>query len=385
MAVIETGEATSPCPDDILIIGGGRWARQIVDVVCSLVPPSVGVVLDSRRNADAMTAWAQAHGLGGRIQVSSAWPPTFVSRSTAVIVANAARDHDMAAAWAISSGLPTIVEKPIALTAATARHLTELARDRNVRFAAAHVFLFARYLENFATLVLGGGQVESLLIDWADPVCEERYGERKTYDAGLPVFADVLPHIVSIADGLGYGPPMSCRRVRVRRGGAAVQLELTAGGMLCTVNMERNAERRRRILQASVSGEVLQLDFSKEPGTIDRGNSSKTADSYWDSKMRPVASMLLAFLKWAAGGERDARLDAGPGLQACKLIDQVSEMYREDLMPWLFARLAQPGIVDKDLRYALAERLQADGPLHTAELDRQINAIRARPSLLSAS
>lgn len=377
MIIIDTEEGPSPCPDSIAVIGGGRWARVLVDVLCGLVPPSVAISVHSRRNTGSIAAWAAAGGLGKRVQLSSAWPRSLFGGSGAVIVANAARDHQAAVEWALSAGVPALVEKPIALSLSAAQRLVDLARDRNVCLAAAHVFLFARYLENFAKLV-ATGRIESLHIDWADPESEERYGERKQYDPSLPVFSDWLPHVVPIAGALLPGLPDNCRRLEVRRGGAALELELMAGSIPCTVRMERNAKRRQRLVHAFVGGEMFQLNFSTEPGTICRDSSTMTGDQYWDSRKRPVARMLIAFLKWAAGGERDSRLDIVPGLQACKIIDQTLEMYSSVLMPWLIAKLATPGTVDEDLRYALAELLQAEDPISTVELDRRLNTLTGR-------
>lgn len=366
------------CPDRIAVIGGGRWARVLVDVLCGLVPPSVAISVHSRRNTGSMVAWAEARGLSNRVWVSSVWPPSLPVGSGAVIVANAARDHQMATEWAISLGVPTMVEKPIAVTVASAQRLVDLARDRKVRLAAAHVFLFATYFENFSKFVANAGPVESLHIDWSDLESEERYGERKQYDPSLPVFSDWLPHVVPISGTLLPSVPDNCRRVKFYRGGAALELELMAGSIPCTVRMERNAERRQRIVQASAGGEIFRLNFSMEPGTISRDSLITSGDRYWYSGKRPLARMLTAFLDWAAGGERDDRLDIGIGLRACKIIDQTSEMYRSALVPWLIGRLAAPGPIDEDLRYALSELLQAEGPLSAGELDRQISAVTSR-------
>ncbi len=378
MTVVETQNGTTRCPDHIAIIGGGRWARQLADSLCRLVAPSVGVSVHSRHDIDSLAAWADAHGWTRRLQLSSAWPERLSAEAGAVIVANAARDHEAAVAWALDAGLPVMVEKPIALTGIAARRLAELARDRDVLLAAAHVFLFARYLENFSKLIVDGEAVDLLHIDWADPAMEERYGERKQYDPSLPVFSDWLPHVVSIAGACLPQLPYACRKLEVRRGGAALELELTAGSVPCVVRLERNAERRRRICRVSVAGEMFQLDFSTEPGTIRRGSAVVPGDSHWHSSMRPVSRMLVAFLNCAAGGDQDARLDVGPGLQACGIIDQVSDMYRSALLPWLAARLAARATGDEDVLYALAELLQADGPVETSELERQIKVVSSR-------
>jgi predicted dehydrogenase len=380
MATIEVEDGRARCPDSIAIIGGGRWARVLARVLCEIVPGPVAISVHSRRNAGSMAAWVEAQGLGKRIGLSSAWPDSMPASPGAVVVANAARDHEVAVEWALSAGVPVLVEKPIAPTFAAARRLADGARASGVRLGAANVFLFARYLENFARLLADARGMESLRIEWTDPRGEERYGEPKRYDSSLPVFADWLPHVVSIAGALLPVPPEYCGSLRVERGGAALHIELTGGSVPCAVTMERNADRRRRILRARAGGEDICLDFSTEPGAITRGSSRAIGDQYWSSRRRPVARMLAAFLGWAAGGERDPRLDVEPGLRACRIIDQTSAMYRPSLLRWLNDRLAAPVSLEENLVYALTELLQADGPLPGAELDRRMDVVLARLS-----
>jgi predicted dehydrogenase len=349
-----------------------------VEVLCGLVPSTVAISLHSRHNTKAIAAWANDREWAKRIELSSTWPQSFASGSSAAIVVNAARDHEAAVEWAIRARLPVLVEKPIALTFAGAQRLAELARDQDVRLAAAHVFLFAGYLENLSRLVADAGEVESLEIDWTDPEGETRYGERKRYDSSLPVFADWMPHVVSIAGALLPTLPEYCKSLRVGRGGAALDLELVAADVPCTVRLERNADRRRRVIRVRAGGADLHLDFSSEPGTITRGSSSFTGDRDWESGAHPVARTLAAFLRWAAGGELDHRLDIGTGLRACRIIDQVTGIYRLAVMAWLSSRLATAVSVDNDLRYALSEFLQSEGPLSATELDCRINRLTAR-------
>ncbi len=375
MGATERDQGHAPYPDQVAIVGGGRWARVLVDVVSSLVPPSIGISVHSRSNASAMSAWADARGLGKRIQLSRDWPRPSGSGSCAVLIANAARDHEAAVEWALSFGFAVLVEKPLALTAAAAQRLADLAHERKARFAAAHVFLFARYIENYSSILAETGPIESLRIEWTDPSSEERYGESKRYDASLPVFADWLPHVLSIVGALLPRAVESCRTVEVRKGGAEVKLELIAGDVPCVVRMERNAAQRRRIINAFCGKELIQLDFSTEPGTITHGSSAITGDPHWGSSMHPAPCMAAAFLRWAAGAESDARLDIASGVRACKIIDQVQTPYRSAVIPWLVSRLSGSLTLDDDLRYTLAEVLQTEAPLTQGQVEQQILAL----------
>ena len=68
-------EIPSICPEHVVVIGGGRWARVYLEVLCSFISPSVKLSVHSPRNSESMLKWASVCGLAGRIQVFSRYPP----------------------------------------------------------------------------------------------------------------------------------------------------------------------------------------------------------------------------------------------------------------------------------------------------------------------
>lgn len=374
--MIDSEKGSAPCPDSIAVIGGGRWTRVLTEVLWGLVPSCVAISIHSLHNAESMSTWVSARGFGQRIHVSSEWPQLLAERSSAVIVANAARDHERAVEWALSAGVPVLVEKPIALTSEASQRLANLATSKNTCFAAAHIFLFARYIENFSKLVAEAGGARFLRVLWMDPQFENRYGEQKKYDPGLPVFADWLPHVLSIVGSLTSSMPQRCEKLEFMRGGAQLELQLMLGNIPCSVQLIRNGDRRQRLIEVDTEQKLLRIDFSREPGTITSGYTTMIGDQDWEVKKRPAARMLIAFLRWAAGGERDNRLNIEIGLQVCQVIDQTAGMYRSVLIPWLIDRLTSQGQVDDDLRYALSEMLQSEGSLPATVIEQQIGRVR---------
>lgn len=314
-------------PESVAVIGGGRWTRVLTEVLCGLTPPSVEISVHSLHNAEAMSAWAKEKGFGRRIQVLPEWPRFPSGKYHAMIVANAARDHEKAIEWALFAGIPVLVEKPITVTAAASQRLVNKAKSQNVRFAAAHVFLFARYLENFSRFVFKSGNIRRLCVCWIDPRLEERYGERKQFDPSLPIFADCLPHVLSMIGVLLPNLPQQCKNLKILRGGARIELELRVGDVPCNVQLERNSDKRQRTIEVDTTQQMLKLDFSKEPGIIVSGSETIDADPDWMLKERPLTRMLRAFLQWAVGGEFDSRLDIEIGVRANRVIDQVSDLY----------------------------------------------------------
>jgi predicted dehydrogenase len=365
-------------PARVLLIGGGRWARVYLEVLSGLVPAAVEISVQSPHNAVGMRSWLDARGLGGRVKVSDVEQP--MQPGTAVIVVNAARDHYATARRALESGADTLVEKPVALGAGEARDLAAAASASGARLAAAHVYLFASFIDSFAGRVASLDGVDELHVDWADPSKETRYGEVKRFDEGLFLGADCLPHVVPVLTRVLGRPVTDCRQVRPERGGARLDLELAASGIRCPVRLERNAADRRRRFTAVRQGRRVELDSAREPGTLSIAGETSNAAPDWGHTPTPLTSMLDAWLRWAAGGRPDPRLDFGAAIASCEIVDQAAHACREALRPWLVAKLASADRNDADLRYMVAELLQKDGRLAAKEVERRFGLLIERTS-----
>lgn len=368
--------------DQVVILGGGRWARVMTEVVCNLLPGDTPLTVCSPRGVDALTAWAVERGLDGRISVAGQWPEALVPGRTAVIVANAARDHAAAGRWALERGAAVLVEKPLAVSRQQARDLADLANRQGRLLAAAHVLRFTRYLTTFARMLPPWEGICSATLEWVDAVGERRYGEAKLYDPSVPVFMDCVPHAVSVLQSIFGVLPEPAALPIVEAGGARVTVSLSTGGRTCHVIVQRNGPHRLRRLTVRTASDTALLDFSTEPGVIRLGKKEVCADPYWDVAPRPLASMLKAFLVAAAGGELDSRLNLDTALTACAITEAVTPAYQAALLPWLRDRLLSAQGLDDDVEYALAELLQADGRLADAELT--MRAIRFRQRLRDA-
>lgn len=374
----ENRENYSTCPDNIAVIGGGRWSRVFIGVLCDLVHPSVGISAHSQHCAESMMNWASDIGIEDRVRFSSEFPHFLDSESNAIIVVNAARDHEKAVEWALSANIPVLVEKPIALSSGASQRLSEIAQLRNVRFAAAHVFLFAGYITHFSKLVAEEGKIEFLRILWSDPQFESRYGESKQFDQSLPIFADWLPHVMSILSAIVPNLPEKCEKMKFQKGGAHLELEFMCGDIPCIVELIRNSDKRQRTIEAFTGKKKIQLDFAKEPGIITSGSATMSGDMHWDVKKRPVAQMLTSFLQWAAIGKEDGRLNISLGLQACKIIDQIYDIYCSARNSWLISKLDFPVNLDDDLHYSLCEIFLYNGRLSKINLEQKIEQVRRK-------
>jgi predicted dehydrogenase len=299
--------------------------------------------------------------------VTSELADLVASRPRAVIVANAARDHARAVEWALDARLPTLVEKPFTDSADDTARLVARARRDGTPLCAAHVMMFAGYLESLARRV-SARVPDALRIEWRDPREEVRHGERKRFDASVPVYLDCLPHVVSVLSLLWPRATLRGELLDVERGGARVRLQLRVDAAVCEVTLERNAaERARRITLEGTP--AVDLDFTREPGELRLDGIAVGADPDWSSRPRPMTAMVAAFIAVVAGATPDPRLDADIAVHAGQLIDWAAPLYNSRRLSWLEEALVSRPDSDDESRYALAELLQSRGRLEPELLE----------------
>src|SRR5262245_53080543 len=169
----------------LALVGGGRWARVLAGVLLEVTPATAQIDIHTASNPTGTGDWSVRHGFN-RVRVVTGWPEFHAgNRPDAVIVANAARDHTKAAGAALRARIPTLVEKPLALSERDARDLVELASRQGALLAVSRVLLFVHSLERFASQVAARAPAKSARFAWSDPQTEMRHGEAKRYDASI--------------------------------------------------------------------------------------------------------------------------------------------------------------------------------------------------------
>lgn len=346
----------SVAPNNILIVGGGRWARALLYSLRAMSLPNSQIFVRSARNQAGMAAWLKEYWLDHQVSVTTDWPLSFTGDSSAcVIVANAAHDHEEAIRWALTQGFPVLAEKPVALSEDGLRQLMAEAQMAKVPLFPAQVFLFAPWFEVFAAEVAAKGGARAVDIEFEDPASEMRDGESKSYDPSVPLFVDWLPHATAILSTLLPTLDGDCERVEFGNGGTSLVLFLRISGLPCCLRFRRNGLTRKRVVSVSAERSIrLHLDFSLEPASMFVNGKSLASDPSWLEKPRPLAAMLTAFFSSVVTGVSDPRFGLDAALCAGRLMDQVRPLYRTALLPWLNAEL-ESGQVGDELIYALNE------------------------------
>lgn len=338
----------------ISVIGGGRWARTIASVLCGLPGRADRITMHSPSNAAGLQAWVAQSQFAGRLSALDAWPASGAGpeRPDAVIVANRAEDHFEAAAGILASGIPVLAEKPVALSRGHIEELNNIAKANGTIFGASHVFLFARYIEAYAAAVGSLGRIQGLRLVWTDGASDIQRGEAKSYDPAVTLFDDVLPHIVAIVGELQLHD-LALMSLDVGGGGARLVIEAQANGRPVSMLMARNDQGRRRRIEVETENGVASLDFTAEPGFIEIAGRRVNGDPQWDTALRPLGTMLSAFIAAAEGAPLDPRLSPDRAIASAALADAIRGRYIVHQVEWLEKRLGEP--LNSALLYALAE------------------------------
>jgi hypothetical protein len=309
----------------------------------------------SPRNEFGMRQWLESRSYAREIKVVDSWAKVYGEGPSLVLVANQAREHAATIEIALRLGHRVICEKPLALNLPEATSVVELGERLERPVLAANVYLFAEYLRHFAQLVTEHGRLEHVSIDWADPLDEWRYGERKTVDHSVDVVADVLPHALCLLSFLGIDRDTRIRDLAVERGGAKVLLHLDSERCPVTVRLERNASNRRRAVIATTASGSVGLDFAREPGQL-RTNDGVivSACDEWAELPTPLTQIVSAAWLDVTEGVHDGRLSTEIPHRACRLRDELSPVY-ERLRSLSIARLLEVSPDSPDLAYGIEE------------------------------
>jgi predicted dehydrogenase len=278
----------------------GRWHAHAIRHVGSRV---VAVVDPDVRRAQSLAAL-----LPDRPIVASDLGQAIRDHGVDVVhVCSPLATHDAIARVAIGSGIPALVEKPLAPDAAAAEALHTLAEERGVLLCPVHQFLFQPGIlaAQRATASLGALRQVDLI------ACSA--GADGASDAEREAVAlDILPHGLALAHRL-VGAALGRVGWRVGQGAAG---EIRAMADVAEVSIFLSVSMRARPTENSLTmrcdGGTVRANLFHGYATIERGTSSRL-----DKVGRPFVGSSQALGAAAANlvGRALRREPAYPGLR----------------------------------------------------------------------
>lgn len=349
-------------PDHLVIIGGGRWARVYIETIIKIVPSDTLISIYSEKNVKGMNAWAKKLCLQNRIRISNKLPYFKKNKNNAVIISNAAKDHARFVRWGIKKKARILVEKPLALDFNIAGQLVELAKKDNVYLASAHVFNFSESIKSLKNLLGKDDCIKSINITWTDCTSEVRYGDKKTFDPSLTVLEDIFPHIFSIFNVFTKIKKWTYKsgNLKFLRGGSKLKASLLINNILCSFEIARNSNARKRIIKIFTNRGFIQLNFS---GEKDIFYSDYLKNNLKDTGgVGSLSRMINYFFKYGTHQKVKNLLDVRESLLAIKIIECISIDYYLSKNCWLAKEILKNDKKNINILYALRELIEKRNP-----------------------
>jgi predicted dehydrogenase len=322
--------------DTWLIVGGRRWARIVATELCQLLPPSASIHLLGSPDDAELLAWWGGSPLRQQIKIVDHPVPCHYPMVGVALIVNSAYQHRSAIENAFSAGYNVVSEKPMTLSRDESQQLLSRATELGLKLFSANTYLFSNYLSVFKRDWLDGRKITEIHLTWADAAGERRYGQMKSYDSGVPVIFDVIPHIASIVLATHGDVIIDRAQLAVRRGGSEVIAQFECGETVVSANMSRNSTRRVRLARFSGPASEVAIDFSVEPGTVSLNHGEAVcADPGWQTKRKPLAEMLHSVQLYFESGEMDDRLSPNAALLGNDMIDRVAASYVQQQIDFL--------------------------------------------------
>ena len=300
----------------LAVVGGGRWGRVIVSVLSQMEIPFDAIIVVSKVSSENIIQYIKKQQSEARlpIKIVSTLDELLMHYSVkGAIVANAANQHFETASILIDYGINVLIEKPLVLSLDHAHILLKKAVKNGVTIVPGLQYRFCSYIQNFAEALQRLETIpRSFIIDWSDQIGEVRYGELKAYDRTINVAQDVMPHVWSILSTIFCETDISIISSKTARDGQYASFTVKMkDGLLGDVNLERDAEqRRRRICVQYDSGACLSMDFTSEPGIVFWNNQIIFTNPDWPNETKPLKCQLQYFISTIKNGMKDSDIQA---------------------------------------------------------------------------
>ena len=189
--------------------------------------------------------------------------PTFANHELlegqvdAIVVATPTIQHAEVARWALSRGIATLIEKPIASTVAEAIELTQVAREKNTCLQVGHVERFNPVWESLCS------RIDRTKIHYFESRREGVYTGRST-DIGIVL--DLMIHDLDLVLSLMDCPIASIRATGRRVLGAHEDLAIAdiefQNGARAHLRASRISSSVARTMEIQTENEWFDIDFA---------------------------------------------------------------------------------------------------------------------------
>jgi len=289
-------------PVQIALVGAGHMGRLHARTIAARADARLVAVCDV--DATAAAALAETYGARALGEVEG-----LAGAVDAVVLAAATSAHRDLALPLIRAGVPLLVEKPLAGTAAEAREIARAAERAEAVLQVGHILRFDPVTRAMAGRTFRPTQVS---VSWRSP-----FTGRST---DISVVMDLAIHSIDLAlKWAGRMPQEVTAKGRTVKGPHTDEVEAHlefADGCAADLVASRVSETRERRIRITAAGETIELDYAAR--TVRWGSEALPVEAGPDA----LTAQMNAFLA-AVRGEAPVAVSADEGARAVEVAEQI--------------------------------------------------------------
>jgi len=286
----------------IALVGAGHMGRLHARTIAGREDAALVAVYDV--DAAAAAALAETYGARALGEVEG-----LVGEVDAVVLAAATSAHRDLALALIRAGIPLLVEKPLAGTAAEAREIARAAERADAVLQVGHILRFDPVTRAIAGRTFTPAEIR---VSWRSP-----FTGRST---DISVVMDLAIHGIDLAlKWAGRMPEQVTATGRTVEGPHLDEVEVHlafAGGCVADLVASRVSKTRERRIRITAGGETIELDYAAR--TVRWGSEALPVETEPDA----LTAQMNAFLA-AVRGEAPVAVSADEGARAVEIAKQI--------------------------------------------------------------
>lgn len=311
-----------------LVLGNRRWARIITTELCKKIKKNLQINLLAESNNLEIKKWLYNSGLSSKIKIINSIKALDSKTCGVAFVLNSAYLHQSSIKELLKKGYNIVSEKPLTFSKIETIKLINLALKKKLKLMCTNTYSFASYLKKLKKFYVSKNQISDIYISWKDPKKEFRYHYNKSYDSTVPIIYDILPHIANILNITVGNLKLKLINLYVRNGGSYVSIHYKTKNLNIFTELERNSDKRMRLIKFISLKNQFIFDFKKEPGLISINKGPKfILDKKFSFRHKPIRQMINSVFNFVEKNKKDSRLNLKTSLFGNHLIDITVKKY----------------------------------------------------------
>ena len=311
--------------EEYVLIGGGRWARQYLQTLLRVTPIESKVIVITKHNKDKIQNNFSTAIEEKRLVVHHDMDSLRIDNVVLSIVANAAEQHYETTIEMLSHKIPTLVEKPIALSFEACSALLGAATRNSTSLFGSNLILFSPIAELLGVLRVSQLDPIEVVIKWSDSADEIRYGEVKRFNHKINALLDIMPHILNLLNCVFTQTSELMIDHDLTSQPRSAAITFRRSDAVCKVHIDQGSHYRERLITLVYSdGSINVIDFTNENKILYTGsNRFAKKTSLNQIQQRPMARMLESAMHSISQQITDLRLSPYISLEYGRIFDLV--------------------------------------------------------------